>query len=220
MSETSIPVQIRDTRGKGAARRLRAAEKIPAELYGHGKSNFSLQLDPVQLDRLLHASHAGMNTLIDLEGAPEVAGKVVLVKDMQRHPVRGTMVHVDFYEVNPDERIVVNVPIHLTGTAHGVTMGGLLDHSLRELELDCLPRAIPDEVVVDVSALDIGDSVHVNELALPDGTELRTDPELSVVSVTAPVAEEVEETEEGAEGEGAEAAAGDAKPDAGDSSDD
>lgn len=193
MSETSIAVEIRESRGKGAARKLRAARKVPAELYGHNQANFSLTLDPGALDTLLHTSQAGINTLIDLEGASEVAGKVVLIKELQRHPVRGTMVHVDFYEVNLREHIVVSVPLHLTGTPHGVTMGGLMDHALREIELDCMPRAIPDEIVIDVSGLDVGDSIHVSDLVLPEGTELRTDSELSVVSVSAPAAEEEEE---------------------------
>lgn len=216
MSETSIAVEIRESRGKGAARKLRAARKIPAELYGHNQANFSLTLDPGALDTLLHTSQAGINTLIDLEGASEVAGKVVLIKELQRHPVRGTMVHVDLYELNLREHIVVSVPVHLTGTPHGVTMGGLMDHALREIELDCLPRAIPDEIVIDVSGLDVGDSIHVSDLVLPEGTELRTDSELSVVSVSAPAAEEEEEVV--AEDEAGEVAAeAEASPESSDS---
>jgi len=216
VSETSIAVEIRESRGKGAARKLRAARKIPAELYGHNQANFSLTLDPGALDTLLHTSQAGINTLIDLEGASEVAGKVVLIKELQRHPVRGTMVHVDLYELNLREHIVVSVPVHLTGTPHGVTMGGLMDHALREIELDCLPRAIPDEIVIDVSGLDVGDSIHVSDLVLPEGTELRTDSELSVVSVSAPAAEEEEEVV--AEDEAGEVAAeAEASPESSDS---
>jgi len=129
----------------------------------------------------------------------------VLVKELQRGPVRGDLVHADLYEVDPNARVRVSVPVHLRGTAHGVTMGGLIDHSLRVIELDCLALAIPDEILVDVEALDVGDSVHVSDLVLPEGVELVTQAELSVVSVVAPRVEEEpvveEEAAEGLEGE-------------------
>lgn len=207
MSETSLAVEVRDNGGKGVARKLRALGRVPAVLYGRKTDPVALVIDPVPLERMLRSSHAGLNTLIDLQGAASVQGKTVLVKELQRHPVRGEMIHADFYEVERDQTIVVSVPIHIEGTAVGVTMGGLLDHSLREVEVECLPNAIPDEFVVDVTPLEQGDSVHVRDLALPTGVELRSDGDLSVVSVVAPAAEEVEavdeELEEGAEAEAA-----------------
>jgi large subunit ribosomal protein L25 len=206
MSETSLAVEIREGRGKGTARQLRRAERIPGIVYGSGFASVSVSLDPDELEQLIHKSHAGINTLIDLMGASEVAGKTVLVKELQRDPVRGGLLHADLFEVDPNARIRVSVPIHLEGIAHGVTMGGLIDHSLRTLELDCLPRAIPDDVVVDVSALDVGDTVHVSDIALPEGVELHTPSDLSVVSVVAPVAEEEPVTDEAIEGEAAEGA--------------
>ncbi len=190
MGEIPLTVEIRKETGKGVARRLRAAGRIPAVVYGSELASVAISLDPRELDRLIHTSHAGVNTLIDLTGPQEVSGRTVLVKDLQREPVRGDLVHADLFEVDPDERIRVSVPIHLTGTAPGVTMGGLLDHALRVLELDCLPRAIPDEILVDVSALDIGDSIHVAELNLPAGVELHTQADTAVVSVGAPRLEE------------------------------
>ena len=204
MGDASLAVEIRTAGGKGVARKLRAAGRIPGVLYGTETPTTALTLDPDALEKVIRTSHAGVNTLIDLTGANEVAGKTVLVKELQREPVRGALLHADLFEVDPNETISVSVPIHLTGTAHGVTMGGLIDHALRVLELDCLPSAIPDEIVVDVAHLDIGDSIHVSELPLPEGVELITGSEQSVVSVVAPRVEEeptVEEELEGVEGE-------------------
>ncbi len=210
MGDASLAVEIRTESGKGVARRLRRDGRIPGVVYGSELAATSISLDPAELDTLIRMSHAGVNTLIDLTGASEVSGKTVLVKELQRGPVRGNLMHADLYEVDPNARIRVSVPIHLRGTAPGVTMGGLIDHSLRIVELDCLPQAIPDEILVEVSALDIGDSVHVSDLELPEGVELATQGELSVVSVVAPRAEEEptvdEELEEGLEGEVAEGA--------------
>jgi large subunit ribosomal protein L25 len=220
VAESSITVEIRDdqARGKGVARRMRAAGRVPGIVYGPGRDTVSISVDPVSLEQLIETSHAGVNTLIDLAGASEVAGWTVLVKELQREPVHGSLMHVDFYEVNLESRITVSVPIRLTGTAVGVTMGGLLDHALRALELDCLPNAIPDEISVDVTALEQGHSIHVVDLVLPEGVELNSQGDLPVVSVVAPKAEEeVAEVEEVIE-EGAEVPTDeDGKPDAKDS---
>ncbi len=219
MSEASLAVELREGTGKGAARRLRRDGRIPGVVYGAKTANLSISLDPRELDRLIRTSHAGVNTLIDLAGPNEVSGKTVLVKELQREPVRGALLHADLFEIDANARVRVSVPVHLSGTAQGVTMGGLLDHALREVEIDCLARSIPDEIVVDVSGLDIGDSIHVSDLAVPEGVELQTSEELSVVSVVAPKAEEepvVEELDEAAAeaaaaaGEGEAPAEGDA----------
>lgn len=221
MAESSITVELRDdqVRGKGPARRLRAAGRVPGIVYGPGRDTVSISVDPVPLERLIETSHAGVNTLIDLAGASEVAGWTVLVKELQREPVHGDLMHVDFYEVNLESRITVSVPIHLTGTAVGVTMGGLLDHALRSLELDCLPNAIPDEISVDVTALEQGQSIHVADLVLPEGVELNSHGDLPVVSVVAPKAEEeVAEVEEVVEVPSDEDAKADAKDSEGEKS--
>lgn len=209
MSELSIEVALREGRGKGANRKLRADGRIPAVVYGHGNEPVALSLDPVQLDRKIKASHAGMNTLFDLTGEGSVAGRTVLVKELQREPVRGSLLHADLFEISADEQIQVAVPIHLSGDAAGVMMGGVIEHVLREVEISCLPRAIPDEIVADVAALEIGDSLHVSDLPLPEGIELITDASLSVVSVILPKVVE-EETEAAAEDEAAEGEAAEA----------
>ena len=210
MAETHLEVQAREKTGKGVARKLRVAGQIPAVLYGGGRPAFSLSLNPLQLHKVLHGSEMGMNTLIDLKvsGHAELDGKTVMVRDLQRDPVKGTFIHADLYEVDLSQKIEVQVPLHLAGKSKGVEFaGGILDHALREIEVRCLPRAIPDEFVVDVTELDLGDSLHVRDIALPAGVELISDGDLSLVSVVAPVKEEepvVEVAEEGEEGDAVE----------------
>lgn len=209
MADTHLEVEAREQTGKGVARKLRAAGRIPAVLYGGGRPAFPLALDPVALKKLLHESEMGMNTLIDLAvaGHTELDGKTVMVRELQRDPVRGSFVHADFYEVDLKQTIEVSVPIHVTGKAVGVELdGGILDHALREVEVKCLPRAIPDEFVVDVTPLGLGDSLHVRDLDLPAGVELISDGDLSIVSIVAPTREE-EPGEEVLAGEEAAAAA-------------
>jgi len=215
VGEISISVELRDGRGKGPARRLRAAGRVPGVVYGQGKGAVAISFDPIQLERSIKGSHAGINTLFDLDGEKSVEGRTVIVKELQREPVRGDITHADFLELDLTARLNVSVPVHLEGTPQGVVLGGILEHTLREVELACLPNAIPDELTISVEALDVGQSLHVSDLSLPDGVELLTDPELSVASVALPKAEEevvaAEVTEEGAEeaADAADAEAGD-----------
>jgi large subunit ribosomal protein L25 len=199
MGDVSIAVELREGRGKGFNRKLRVAGRVPAVVYGSGSEPVALSIDPINLDRQIKMGHAGMNTLFDLEGADQVAGRTVMVKELQREPVRGAIVHADFFVFDQTKRIHVTVPIHLKGDAPGVVMGGLVEHTLRELELACLPGVIPDELEADISALEVGMSIHVSELVLPTGVELISDGELSVVTLAAP--REEEEVEAVAEGE-------------------
>lgn len=212
MAENALQVELRDGVGKGVARKLRAAGRMPAVCYGNGESTVTVSVDPTALRRLLERSDAGMNTLINLKGAG-VDGRMVLVREIQRDPVRGLYLHADFYSVNVEETVEVSVPLHIVGRAAGVELGGILDHQLREIELECLPLAIPKELEVDVSNLELGDSLHVRDIPLPEGVTLKSDPNLSVVSVVAPskaeeeapaAAEGVEAAAEGVEAEAAE----------------
>lgn len=206
MAEHVLSADDRSATGKGPNRRLRMAGRIPGVIYGKGREAQSVVLDPTALEKLLHKSGAGLNTLIDLS----VAGSTdtVLVKELQRHPVHGTYVHVDFFKVDMTQKIIVSVPIHFVGKARGVEFGGILDHPLREIEVECLPRAIPEHIEVDVSALEIGQAIHVRDLRLPEGVQVMTDAELPVASVVLPAAEvEATPTETVVEGE---VAAGDA----------
>jgi len=209
----ALVAELRDDTGKGVARKLRAAGRIPAVVYGRGVESKAISVDPNALQRVLQTGGAGINTLIEL--SVEGVARTVLVKELQRDPVRGRPLHTDFYLVDLDKKVEVSVPIRLLGRPEGVELGGILDHPLREIELECLPRAIPESVDVDVGHLDVGQSIHVRDLDLPEGASVRTDINLAVASVIAPVAveepvveepEEGEELEEGEEAEGAETA--------------
>jgi large subunit ribosomal protein L25 len=228
VAENALEVQIRGDAGKGVARRLRAAGRIPGICYGRGEASVPVSVDSTALRGLLEGSDAGINTVIHLraKGSP-IDGKMVLVRELQRDPVRGAFVHADFYAVDVKQVVEVKVPIRLTGKARGIDLGGIVDHALRELELACLPLAIPREITVDVSELDIGSSLHVRDLVLPEGVELRSDLDLSVVSVVTPKAEEEaapaeavavegEAAAEGEKAEGAEAAEGEREEKGGD----
>ncbi len=210
MSENVLAVELRDGTGKSVTRKIRRAGRVPAVIYGHGKATLSLSFDPKSLESILKASDAGVNTLIGLEGDSAISGKTVLVKELQRDPVDGFLMHADLFEVDPEEKISVSVPVHVVGIAEGITMGGILDHALREVELECLPSAIPDAIELDVTALSLGDSIHVRDLVVAEGVSVRTHEELPVVSVILPtvVEEEPEVSGEELEGDAAEGEAG------------
>jgi large subunit ribosomal protein L25 len=196
VADNQISIELREGKGKGTARKLRAAGRIPAVCYSPGAPSTSITLDPRELDRLIATSAAGVNTLIDLKGVSALEGKPVLVKELQRDPVKGDLLHADLYALDLSKKVHVSVPVHLTGHAAGLLMGGIVEHTLRELELSCLPNAIPDEIALDVTHLEVGDSLHVRDVPLPVGVELLSDPDLSVVSVAVPAAaEEVAEPE-------------------------
>ena len=206
MAENALVAETRDGIGKGVARKLRQKGQIPAVVYGRKRAAQSITVNPDALRKLLHGE-AGMNTLIDLTLAG--ATSTVLVKGLQRDPVRGRYLHADFYEVDLTQKVVVSVPVHLTGKAVGTDFGGILDHPLRELMIECLPREIPQRIDVDVTNLAVNDSIHVSDLRLAPGLTIKTDPSLAVASVVLPQAEEAAAaatTEAAAEGEAAAAA--------------
>lgn len=200
MGDQSLAVEVRTDTGKGVARKLRAVGRIPAVLYGHGNASVSLSIQAKDLDTLLKTSHAGLNTLIDLEGDSAVEGKVVLIKELQRHSVAGTLSHADFFEIDATAKIHVSVPIKLEGIPEGVKLGGVLEHMMREIDLLCLPNAIPDSLEVDVSGMNQNESLHVSDLTLPEGVETGVDEALPIVHVaTKKIEEEVEVVAEGDE---------------------
>jgi large subunit ribosomal protein L25 len=202
VAENALNVEIRDQAGKGVARKLRAAGRIPGICYGKHDAPVAVSLDASALRRLLAASDAGLNTIISITGGGDLAGKQVLVRELQRDPVRGAYLHADLYTVDVAQTVDVSVPIHIIGKATGVEFGGgVLDQALRELDLTCLPLAIPKEIVVDVTAIELGQSLHVRDIALPEGVELRSDGDLSVLSVVAASKTEEETPAEGEEGE-------------------
>jgi large subunit ribosomal protein L25 len=188
-----LSVEVREATGKGVARKLRAAGRIPGICYGH-KETQPISLDPVALDGLIRRSATGMNTLIDLkvDGGGTFDGKKVLLKEMQRDPVSDAPLHADFYALDLAHTVDVAVPVRASGTATGVTMGGILDQVLREIHLECLPDSIPEEIVTDVTNLEVGMAIHVRDLELPEGVKLLSDGDLSVLSIVAPKAVEEE----------------------------
>jgi len=200
MGDVKFAIEPRDTRGKGGARRLRQRGMAPGVVYGGGREATSIAFDVAAFERLLATSHGGVNTLIDLEGDSPAAGRTVLAKELQREPVRGKITHVDFLEIDLKAKIEVAVPIHLIGSAAGVVLGGVLDQQQREVVLLCMPDAIPDDIEVDVSGMELGDSLHIRDLAVPAGVEFHTDDSLTVATVLVPRG--LKEDEEQAEGEG------------------
>jgi large subunit ribosomal protein L25 len=191
------------------ARKLRATGRIPGVCYRRNAEPIAISLDPSELDRVLRKASSGINTLLDLKvaGGGDFDGRQVLIKELQRNPISGAYLHADLYAVDLKQTIHIAIPIQIKGIAIGVTQGaGILDHATRELDVECLPDAIPEEFAVDVSELEIGDSIHVRDLAVPEGVAILNDPDVPIVSVVAPVAIEEEapaEEEEGVEGEAA-----------------
>ncbi len=215
METVEIVVARRVGSGKGEARRLRRAGGVPGVVYGPKRSVAHVTVDSDELER----------RLAKLEGSPllrlkhadgsdaELHERMVLLREMQRHPVSGRVLHADFYEVDLAERLVVAVPLHFTGKAAGVVAGGILQPILREVEVECLPTEIPEFLEVDVTGLSIHDAVHVSELKLPEGVTAVGEPTQTIVTVLPPTVESrpgetAEAVAEGAAGEGGADAAG------------
>jgi len=175
--------------GRSAVRKLKAIGVIPAVIYGAKDKPEPLQVSRRDVNAMLsHAS--GENILVELEIAGD-PNRLALVQEVQHSPVGGAVLHIDFHAVSMDEMIEADVPLEPTGTANGVkNFGGLLEQSLRSLEIECLPRDLPDVITVDVSGLNIGDGIHVREIVLPPGVTTRVPPELTAFSVLAPTVEE------------------------------
>ncbi|MFV0308559.1 MAG: 50S ribosomal protein L25 [Desertimonas sp.] len=211
MSQTVLNATIGRTTGSAASRRLRGEDQIPAVLYGHGMTPVSVAIGRRDL-RLALSGPAGTNTVLDLT----VDGTVypAIVKDIQRHPVRRTVAHVDFIQINLDEEITVSVPVRLEGEADAVSQGGgLVDPAVDSIEVSTTPRNIPAEFVVDVSAMQMDTVIRLADVAMPAGVTPTGEPDMAIVTVLTMRAE-VEEIE-AADAEGAEDQAGDDDVDGG-----
>ncbi|HJW59683.1 MAG TPA: 50S ribosomal protein L25/general stress protein Ctc [Actinomycetota bacterium] len=216
MSEFKLAAENRSEAGKGAARRLRASGRVPAVLYGHGTKPQHLSVDARQFGQALRTD-AGVNVLISLEVGSDQ--HLALAKEIQRHPVRGSLIHVDFIQVRRGEKVHVQVPVHLVGEAPGAREGGIVDQDLYQLNVEAEVTAVPEAVDADVSGLGIGDVLRVADLKAPEGAVILDDPEASVVSVVAPTVEPEPELEEGEEGEVAEGEEAPAAEEAGEGED-
>ena len=203
MAEQKLVGEKREGTGKGVARKLRAAGRVPAVLYGHGMDPVSLSVDSRELLHLFHTG-AGTNVLVDLvvDGADHLA----LAREIQRDHIKGRYVHVDFVAVRRDEKITILVPIRAVGDSVGVKAGGVLEHHLWEVQVECLPTDVPEAIEADVSELEIGDSLRVADLTAPNGVTILANPDESVIAAVQPqmAIEPEEEAAEGVEGEAAE----------------
>ncbi len=190
MQRIELAVDRRTDAGKGVARSLRRAGRIPAVLYSGGRSTM-LSLNPADLTKLLHSA-AGENTLIDLKVAGSSGHEqLAILREVQHDPLTGAPLHVDLFEVALDRAIRLKVHVEVIGeTPIGVKEGGVLQHGIREVEVECLPALIPDAVRVDASLLKQGEVIHLRDLQVGEGVRLLDDPALVVVSVTTPMSEE------------------------------
>ena len=206
MAHVALTAQSRRETGKGAARTLRRQALIPAVFYGPEIDPVHLSLNYRDLEKLIRTG-AGENVIIDLaiETGESTLSHRAMLKEIQLDPVKQTILHVDLYEISMDKKIEVEVPITLTGTAKGVSEGGILQQVSRTLEISCLPDNIPDAFELDVSDLNIGDSLHVSDLKIPQDVEVLVEEELTIATVVPPtkveeiepeVPEEEEEREE------------------------
>ena len=188
--QAKLKAEQRTAIGRSAVRKLKTRGIIPAIVYGGKEKPQPLQVAERDINAVLsHAS--GENILVELEIAGEQSNRMALVQEIQHSPVGGDILHVDFHAVSMDEKIQAEVPLEPVGIANGVkNFGGLLEQSLRSLPIECLPRDLPDRLTVDVSDLNIGDSIHVRDIQLPSGVTAKTQPDLTAFSVLAPVVEE------------------------------
>ncbi len=197
--KATLKASLRTDTGKRVARRLRRDGRIPAVVYGRGEETRALTLDAHEFEMLVKR-HSLDTTLLDLEieGAGKKKAETVrtLVVEVQSHPYKPMVMHVDFQQIHAGERVTVEVPIDLQGTATGVREGGVMQHIMHVVELTCDVDQIPEMFTVDVSALAIGDSIHISDLDVPEGIELLVDPLRTICTVAAPTILELPEEDE------------------------
>jgi large subunit ribosomal protein L25 len=201
MATVSLSANSREGKGKGAARSLRSQGQVPAVIYGHGRDPQALALNARDLDKMLSHIQAE-STVIEVTVGGHTAK--TLIREIQRHPIKRQILHVDFQALVAGEKVTVSIPIVLQGIPEGVRLeGGVLDQTLREIEIEVDPSNIPDHVEYDVTNMVIGDSVHISDLKVPEGVEVLDDPETSVAVLAAPraVIEETPAVAEAVEGE-------------------
>jgi len=193
MEQVKLKTEIRTKLGKGEVKKLRKASLIPAVCYGEGEKPIHLKVQLQDLHKALSTSR-GENAVINLKiSGGHIKDRTVIVKEVQYDPIRDSIHHIDFQHISLTEVIKVAVPIHSKGEPPGVKEGGVLEHLLWELEMECLPTQIPERIDVDISKLAIGDSISVKDLMLPPGVKVVQEPEELVIQVVAPKEEVVEE---------------------------
>jgi large subunit ribosomal protein L25 len=209
MEQRELTVETRMTAGTAAARRLRRSGMVPAVLYGRGIDSQPLAVSAKSLRDLLHAG--GQNVLVRLNVGDGSEPSTAMIKEIQRHPLNGLVLNVDFHKISLTETVTAQVPVVLVGEAPGLKQGGILDQVLREVEVECLPTDIPQRLTLDISELEIAHSRHVSDLVAPEGVTIATDGADVVVTIARAVEEVVAvaapEEEAAAEEEGEEGVA-------------
>jgi large subunit ribosomal protein L25 len=198
MEQPVLNAQIRGSRGKGIARQLRMNKEIPAVFYGPATKPVMLTVKRPDLEAILKRA-SGENVIFDLRvyDGTTTQSRTAMLKELQVHPIRDVYLHADFYEISLDKEITVDIPIHLLNTPIGVTNGGVLEQLKRELSVTCLPGKLIDALEVDVAHLELGGSLHVRDIPLPEGIETSEDEELAIAVIATPRAEKERPVEEG-----------------------
>jgi len=191
MEQKVLSATARTEKGKGVARRLRREGRIPGVVYGHDAPQ-ALSVDEKDFHKAF--SEISESTIITLK--VDTAERDVLIKDYDEDIRTGRIMHIDFYEIERGKKLRTHVGIELTGSPKGVREGGILEHSLYELEIECLPKDIPEHIVVEIGDLETGHSLHVSDIAIPEGVRVLNSPEQTVVAVAMPRAIEEEAVEE------------------------
>ena len=191
MKSVALKAYPRSQVQRAEVKKLRASGRVPATIYGRQAKPQNLEVNSKEFADLLNHS-ASENVLVDLSVDNDARSKrLALVQEIQHHPLDGKILHVDFHEVAEDEKVTVQVPVETTGEAAGVKNGGgTLEHILFKLKVRSLPKDLPEQIVLDVSALEIGKSIHLGDIKAPEGVEILGDKHLTVVAVSAPRAEE------------------------------
>ena len=188
--QVKLKAEARSDVGRSAVRKLRARGFVPAVIYGGNNKPQPLQVLARDINAMMSQA-SGENVLVELEIGGDEQSRTALVQEVQHSPVGGEIRHLDFQAISMDQKIQAEVPLEPLGTAVGVkTFGGLLEQSLRALAIECLPGDLPDLITVDVSELNIGDSIHVRDIQLPQGVTPKVQLDLTAFSVVAPVVEE------------------------------
>jgi large subunit ribosomal protein L25 len=201
LEQIKLKAQIRKTVGNGPARLLRREGRVPAVLYGSKIETILLSIDIKDFEHILKEASVG-SVLLNLQiQNGKTSSRSAMIKELQTHPVSGQFLHVDFYEIDMQKKITAKVPVVAKGKSIGVEVGGLLEYARRELEVLCLPTEIPEAIEVDISDLDIGDSIHVEDISLAGDIEIPADTNFTLVTILAPKVEEIVEEEELLEGE-------------------
>jgi large subunit ribosomal protein L25 len=200
MDQAVLAAQVRKTQGKGAARRLRRNNQIPAIFYGPKTEPIMLAVDYPELKRIIMKSASDTMILnLEVQSDQGTETRKVMLKELMTDPVKDAFLHADFYEISMDKEITVDIPIRFTGTPEGVTMGGILQHVRRELTISCLPDKLIDSIEVDVSALKIGEALRIDDITLPEGVISVDEGHLAIAAVSAPSIKAEAKVEEGEE---------------------